>query len=299
MIVIFLRGGLGNQMFQYALGRNLAEKYETELVFDTTFINDRFPRGGVAFYRYDLDSFGITPRLTMLSRASVAAPIPGVWLGIDLALMKMRDALGLRKIVKEQSAAFDPSVLDAGKNLLLFGYWQSEKYFEPVKDAIREAFVFQAPLVGVAETLAKEIQNTNSVALHVRRGDYVTAENTRKLMGDTNLNYYEKAVAYIAERVKDPHFFIVSNDPAWCKENIKISFPVTYLDDASAGPKNIYHLQLMSLCKHNIIANSTFSWWGAWLNRNPQKLVVAPAVWTAAGKPEDEHDITPADWKRI
>jgi len=118
------------------------------------------------------------------------------------------------------------------------------------------------------------------------------------MMGDTNIPYYEKAVAYIAERVKDPHFFVVSNDAVWCRENIKIPYPVTYLDDASAGPKNAYHLQLMSLCKHNIIANSTFSWWAAWLNNNPEKIVVAPEKWYA-GQVGGQGDITPTGWIKI
>ena len=298
MIVIFLRGGLGNQIFQYALGRNLAEKYKTELVFDTTFLNDRFPRGGVSFYKYDLDAFGITPRLTALSQLSEAMPVPGVWLGTDLVLMKLRDRLGIRKIIKEGSPAFDPRVLESGASALLWGYWQSEKYFKNVARDLRAEFGFVISLEGTAQELAKNIKNTNSVALHVRRGDYVTAASTKQLMGDTNTAYYNAAIAYIAERVKDPHFFVVSNDPVWCKEHIKLPFPVMYLDDTSAGPKNIYHMQLMSLCKHNIIANSTFSWWGAWLNANPNKIVIAPKRWYADPAMSDQ-DVVPAGWIRM
>jgi hypothetical protein len=296
MIVIFLQGGLGNQMFQYALGRNLAEKNKTEVVFDTTFLNDRFPRGGIAFYNYDLDVFGIAPRLTALSKISAALPIPGVWLGIDLALIKTRNMLGIRRIAKEKSPAFDQDILATGGNVLLRGYWQSEKYFEDIKDEIRAAFTFKVPLVGAANDIADEIRRTNSVSLHVRRGDYVTAPGARKMMGDTNLLYYKKAVAYIAERVKNPHFFIVSNDAAWCRENITIPYPVTYLDEATAGPKNTYHLRLMSLCRHNIIANSTFSWWAAWLNNNPEKIVVAPKQWYATTSSEN---MVPEAWMRI
>jgi len=298
MIVIFLQGGLGNQMFQYALGRNLAKKYHTEIMFDTTFLDDRFPRGGVAFYNYDLDVFGITPRLTALSKISMALPIPGVWLGIDLMLIKARNMFGIRRIAKEKSPAFDPEILATGGNVFLWGYWQSEKYFEDIKDEIRATFTFKMPLAGTAKNIADEIQKTNSVSLHVRRGDYVTAPGARKMMGDTNISYYEKAVAYIAERVKDPHFFVVSNDAAWCRENIKIPYQVTYLDNASAGPKNAYHLQLMSLCKHNIIANSTFSWWGAWLKTNPEKIAVATEKWYA-DRIGDSDDIISKGWIRV
>jgi hypothetical protein len=224
--------------------------------------------------------------------------VPGLWLGIDLALLKTKDFLGMLTIIKERSPAFDQRVFTAGSNVLLWGYWQSEKYFEDIKDEIRAAFAFKTPLAGVAKNIAENIRATNSVALHVRRGDYVTAANTRQLMGDTNIAYYERAVSYIAERVEKPHFFIVSNDAAWCKDNIKIPFPVTYLDNESAGPKNIYHIQLMSLCKHAIIANSTFSWWGAWLNNNPQKIVIAPKKWYPGGT-GDENDIVPSAWVRV
>jgi hypothetical protein len=301
MIVVFLRGGLGNQMFQYAAARALAKKYGAEVRFDTTFLNDRFPRGKVAFYHFDLDIFGIAPRFTLLSVISQAAPIPGVWLGIDLALMKARDAFGIRKIFKElssgefASSAFDPAMLTAGGNVLLWGYWQSEKYFEGVKDDIRKEFRFATALTGEAARIAEEIKRTNSVSLHVRRGDYAAIKSVVKIMGETNLPYYAAAVAHIGERVKDPHFFIVSNDPAWCRENIKIPFATTYLDDASAGPKNAYHLELMSLCKHNIIANSTYSWWAAWLNANPEKIVIAPKKWF--NDPSmSSGDIIPAGW---
>jgi hypothetical protein len=295
MIVVFLRGGLGNQMFQYALGRTLANKHNTGLVFDTTFLNDRFPRGGVAFYRYDLDIFGIVPRLTAFSKISAALPIPGVWLGLDLVLIKAKDMLGISKIFKESS--FDQKIAAAGGNVLLWGFWQSEKYFEDNKDEIRKEFRFAWPLTGEAARIAEEIKGTNSVSLHVRRGDYVTSKKVIKLMGDTNISYYNAAVAHIGGRVKNPHFFVISNDPAWCKENIKVPFETTYLDDASAGPKNAYHLALMSLCKHNIIANSTFSWWGAWLNQNPGKIVVAPKRWEAAAS--EPNDIVPEGWVRI
>lgn len=298
MIVIFLRGGLGNQMFQYALGRNLARKYGAELVFDTTFLADRFPRGGVTFYNYDLDVFGIVPRRTALSKIAGAFPVPGVWLGIDLLAIKARDMLGIRKIYKERSTAFDPEVLRAGGNALLWGFWQSEKYFKEVGDELRRAFRFVTPLAGEAVRIAEEMQRTNSVSLHVRRGDYVTAKNVVKLMGGTDIDYYRRAIAHVAGRVKGPHFFVISNDPAWCRENLGTSFPTTYLDNATAGPKASFHLELMSRCKHNVIANSTFSWWGAWLNANPKKIVVAPKKWFADPAVPGE-DIVPGDWTAV
>ena len=129
----------------------------------------------------------------------------------------------------------------------------------------------------------------------MRRGDYVTYRSVLTTLGLVGVPYYDRAIEYMAQHVKDPHFFIFSNDIAWCKENIKPGFPVTYLGDDTAGPKASFHLQLMSHCKHNIIPNSTFSWWGAWLNRNSQKIVIAPKEWRIAGS-RGKDDIIPASW---
>jgi Glycosyl transferase family 11 len=286
-------------MFQYALGRNLAKKYKTEVVFDTTFLTDRFPRGGTTFFNYDLDIFGIVPELTPLSKIANAMPIPGVWLGFDVAFIKARDVLGLRKFIKEPAnAAFEPKVFTSGSDILLWGYWQSEKYFKEDAQEIRAAFAFKSPLAGEAARIAEEIKKTNSVALHVRRGDYVTAKSTLKLMGDTNLAYYKDAIAHIAANVRDPHFFVFSNDVAWCEANLKTTFPMTYVPASASGPKNAYHFELMSLSKHNIVANSTYSWWAGWLNANPAKIVVAPRRWFNDPAMDDK-DIVPAEWVKI
>jgi hypothetical protein len=146
--------------------------------------------------------------------------------------------------------------------------------------------------------LAEKITSCNSVALHVRRGDYAVFANVIALMGETNFDYYSRAANYLAERVKDPQFFVFSDGIEWCKENVKLPFPTTYVDDSSRGPKQAFHFELMSLCKHNIIAASTFSWWAAWLNHNPGKIVVAPKRWYADPAHRDA-DIVPDSWAKI
>lgn len=318
-ITVFLRGGLGNQMFQYALGLNLAKKNNTDLVLDTTFLNDRFPRKEFTYRAFDLDVFALSPaqisqnetwagkpRFTILSKISEKLPIPGVWLGLDLALMMTKNIFGAQKIIKEKkNYVFDPEVLSAKGNVVLWGYWQSEKYFADIARDIREAFRFKKKLSGEAEKIAKEIESTNSVSLHVRRGDYVKFERVKKMAGDTDISYYAGAVSHVAKLVSEPRFFVFSDDIAWCRENMKIPpvvsrvepFPVTYLDEKTAGSKNAYHLELMSLCKHNIIANSSFSWWGAWLNQNPEKIIVAPARWYA--DLENQTEVIPKSWIRL
>lgn len=298
MIIVSLRGGLGNQMFQYAAGLAAARASGVPLVLDTVYLNDRFPRPAFSPRTYNLDIFHVQDKMTALSKASAAAPIPGAWLGIDLALALAEDTFGTRMFLKEKRrSVFDPEVVSGAKELFLWGFWQTPKYFKGIEDELRAAFRFRYPLEGEAVRIAEDIKKNNSVSLHVRRADYV-ASKYEKTYGKTNLSYYEKAVKMIGGKVKDPKFYIFSDDIEWCKKNIKSSFPVEYMERDSEGPKASHHLQLMSLCKHNIIANSTFSWWGAWLNRNPGKTVIAPSVWHFGEEPGEE-EIIPHGWERL
>ena len=298
-ITIFLRGGVGNQMFQHAAGFALAKKNNAELFLDTTFLNDRFPRSEFTYRTFDLDIFSLSaPRLTVLSKISSVIPIPGFWLGLDVFFMETKKIFGIAGIAREKkNCVFDPEIARTKGSATLFGFWQSEKYFTEVADDVRNEFRFKEPLRGEAAALAEQIKSSNSVSLHVRRGDYIKFESMKKITGDTDLPYYHKAISYIAERVSAPHFFVFSDDLAWCRENLKIPFPATYCDEKTAGPKSAFHLELMSLCKYNVIANSTFSWWGAWLNRNPGKIVVAPARWRVDSS--EEEDIIPAGWVKL
>jgi Glycosyl transferase family 11 len=294
MVTVFLRGRLGNQMFQYALGLHLAQKNNTQLLLDTTFIHDRFPRREFTYHDFELDIFDIEPRFTALSRISGSVPVPGLWLGLDLGLTKAADVLGARKIIKEkQEHVFDPTVLNARGNLLLWGRWQNEKYFADIATAVRRAFTFRHPLEGEAKALGEEIAACNAVSLHVRRGDYATFKSVEKLMGAPDLSYYARAVEYMGKHVRDPQFFVFSDDIAWCKDNLRLSYPVTFVEPSSAGPKSAFHFELMTRCKHNIIANSTFSWWAAWRNENQDKIVVSPTKWYASGM---ANDIVPQTW---
>ncbi len=296
MITVFLRGGLGNQMFQYALGLNLAKKNKTGLVIDTTFLNDRFPRKQFTRRTYDLGVFDAAPRLTALSKVSDAVLVPGVWLGLDLALIAAKKGLGIQRLIKEKNdSMFDPDVLRAPANSVLWGYWQNEKYFAEIGDDVRAAFRFKNPLIGDAAALAEKIRSCNSVSLHVRRGDYLLPKYVKEY-GAMDVSYYDRAVRYIAERVPDTRVFVFSDDPGWVAKNLKLTVPAIYLDYATAGPKNSFHLELMSFCRHNIIMNSSFSWWGAWLNRNPGKIVVAPKQWHADVLSDD---VAPASWVRM
>jgi Glycosyl transferase family 11 len=299
MVTVFLRGGLGNQMFQYAAGLALAKKNNTELVLDTVFLNDRIPRRNFTYRTYDLDIFMIAPRFTMLSKCSRSVPVPGMWLGMDLAAMKISALFGISHIAEEKKEfAFDPELLEEKGDVILWGRWQNERYFKDHEGAVRAAFTFRDPLDGEAEVLARDIRSSNSVSVHVRRGDFVAFKNVAKMMGATDLSYYARAAAHIAGHMDTPKFFVFSDDVDWCRDNLTLPFPTVYVPASAEGSKAAFHLRLMSLCKHNIVANSTFSWWGAWLNQNPNKIVIAPKKWYADGR-DERNEIMPEGWIKL
>src|SRR6185369_15757697 len=303
MVTALLRGGLGNQMFQYALGLALARANRTAIKVDTVYLKDRLPRRNYTYRDYDLDIFTMnnTPCLTALSRAAHKLPLSGLWLGVNLVRTAGRKMAGMEKIVREKGTGFDPTILEERGDLLLVGYWQSEKYFAHAGEELRKAFQFKHSLEGLAKDISRQIQSTNSVSIHIRRGDYVALKHVANVVGPTNLAYYQRAAAHMNEHGRgvgneSPTFFVFSDDTVWCRTNLKLPFPTVYLDQASAGPKASHHLQLMSQCRHNIVANSSFSWWGAWLNANPEKIVIAPEQWFANKKSED---IIPQRWIKM
>ncbi len=300
MITVFVRGGLGNQMFQYAMGLSVAKRRGVPLQLDTTFLNDRFPRKNFAYRNFSLDAFNAPGELSFFSRASKSLPIPGVWLGLDLAWMHARNALHMLRIVKEgEEHLLDPTVFEQGDNVIFWGRWQNPEYFNEIANDVRAAFTLKNGFSGPAVAASETIRNANAVSIHIRRGDFAAFASVKQFMGDTDLSYYDRAARFVAGKVTDPQFFVFSDDPAWCRENLKLGFPTEYLGDDTAGPDGVYHLALMAQCKHHIIANSTFSWWGAWLGANPQKIVVAPERWYADGSRNGGAGILPPEWIKM
>ncbi len=272
MIIVRLKGGLGNQMFEYAAGRAMALATGARLLLDATFLNDRTPRH-ITFRSYELGIFTIAPEFTFLSRLSFLLPIPFVWPAFSVCAEKIGALFG-RKMV------------------YLKDYFQSEKYFSDHAGDIRNDFTFKNPLSPAAEKIAAEIASTESVCLHVRRGDYVSDTKTAAHHGFAgDGGYYGKAIETIGEKIANPRFFVFSDDMEWCRKNLGIR-PAVFV------PASADDLHLMSLCKHDIIANSSFSWWGAWLNKNPHKIVIAPKRWLR-GETCDSGDIVPVSWIRI
>lgn len=263
MIIVRLIGGLGNQCFQYAIGRRLAGLRNTELKLDLSEFET------YKLHAYSLGNLNITEKFATPEEVAAA------------------------KRVKEKHFHFDPGVFDLPDGTYLHGYWQSEKYFTAISDIIRGDLTVKPPLAGKNKEIADAAAACNSVSLHIRRADYVT----ESIFQPCSLDYYKAAVEHIAGAAPNPHFFAFTDDKAWVRENFKLDYPLTFVEHN--GPdKNYEDLRLMSSCKHNIIANSTFSWWAAWLNKNPGKIIFAPKKWFTDKAHSDPKDIVPASWLR-
>lgn len=291
MIIVKLIGGLGNQLFQYALGRNLANINNTELKLDISGFSD------YKLHAYSLNHFNIVEKFATEEEVRGFKKYqrrPGkVW------FLYNRLIADERKYVKEKQFQFDPQILKIGKDAYFDGFWQTEKYFKDIENILRKEVTVKTPLQGKDAETAKEIEATSSVMMHIRRGDYVTNKGTNEYHGTCEPDHYRKALAIIAEKVSNPHIFVFSDDHDWVKNNIIFEYPTTYVDHNKAD-KNYEDLRLMSLCKHHIIANSSFSWWGAWLSQNPNKVVVGPMKWfNNPKKKSDTTDVLPNNWISI
>lgn len=287
-IIVRLIGGLGNQMFQYAAGRALADRLGLALLLDVS----GFEHYGLR--RYELDRFAI--RAEPAARADLEAF--GVVARAPTLLNRLIGRFGLRRpgqVFREASFAYDPHFEQLAEAVYLDGYWQSERYFAGIGAALREDFrLRESPDAANADMAAAIDAEPAAVSLHVRRGDYVSDAHTAQYHGVCSLDYYRLAVAAVLERVPAAHFYVFSDDPDWVAANLDVGRPLT-LVRINDGDHGMYDLDLMRRCRHHVIANSSFSWWGAWLNPAPDKLVVAPQRWFA-GADHDTRDLLPATW---
>lgn len=289
MIIVRLMGGLGNQMFEYAIGRRLADQLHVPLKLDVSWFREQELR------HYSLWALSI--REDVATDAEVSQLI-----GYESSLLRrlVRRAIpGGRSRpaghVRERTFAYDPRVLEVSDGAYLDGYWQSDKYFAGSVERLRAEYTFLRPLAGQNLEVADQIRQRTSVSLHIRRGDYVSDDKTAEVHGTCDAAYYQQCIEYLAEYVKDPVFFVFSDEPDWARENLDIPYPTTVVSHNDAS-RDFEDLRLMSLCHHHVIANSSFSWWGAWLDPEPSKIVLMPKRWFHAGDPEAAASIRPAGW---
>lgn len=288
MIRLILTGGLGNQMFEYATAKALALKLDKELDLDLYALQKKTK--GIT-RDFELDIFDIDLKTSSSWKTKLL---------VKLFPFVDRNRSFFQKTFnyfRDYSAiVYLPEFQELEGNVILHGHFQNEKYFKQYETIIRKEFTFKHPLKGQNLQIAQQMEKSNSVAIHIRRGDYVTDSNFALCTKE----YYQEAMDRIKREVENPVFFIFSQDFDWINENLTFDKEEVHFIDWNRGKDSYLDMQLMSLCKHNIIANSSFSWWPAWLNKNPGKRIFAPARWfRKEERNEDLKDFYPQGWKII
>jgi hypothetical protein len=291
MIVVKLMGGLGNQMFQYAAGRALAIRHKTSLYLDLGALENTHPEDTPRVY--ELGSFPIEAELANKNTLERIKP--------SNYKAKFKDRLKRQfsnngpiftygEPPKHQRNQF----LNVRNNSYLVGYWQDEVYFSAIRDNLLKEFEPIKISASCKKYLKHLEQTPETIAVHVRRGDYVTNIHANKHHGLASKEYYQTAIKNFESQLDNPEFFVFSDDIEWCKKNIN-AVRINFIED-TLGYEDMH---LMSHCKHNIIANSSFSWWGAWLNNNSDKIVIAPKVWFQNKDTNQATSIVPGSWIRL
>lgn len=293
MITTSIIGGLGNQMFQYAAGRALALELGRQLRLDIAGFDHYGLHQGFELHR-------VFCRTAPLATPDAVRTLLGWRTAPAIRRALARPALGClrgKRLVIEPHFHYWSGIRDVTAPAYLQGYWQSERYFFDAAATIRADFTFRQPLSEINAAWAERIDACEAVSLHVRRGDYVSVPRTSAEHGICTLNYYRAAVRYVSNRIEAPEFFIFSDDIQWARTHLDIAYPCHYVENNS-GAESYNDMRLMSLCRHHIIANSSFSWWGAWLDPRPDKIVVAPSRWFASGN-RCLDDLYPQGWTRL
>ncbi len=287
MLIIKLKGGLGNQLFQYAFGRLIALKRGEDLKLDKDILGQR----GDTYRNYGLEAFNI--------KAEIASREEVLKVKYPYGLISKGLRFFKAKFLRIFHIGFEARMLKT-KARYLDGFFQSYKYLEPIRRELLEDLSLKNDNLKIKyPAILEEIISTESVAVHIRRGDYVNNPKTKKAHFICDLNYYEKAFRLIKDKLKEknlePKFFIFSDDISWAKDNLKQENCIFV-----SRPEILDYeeLILMSKAKHNIIANSSFSFWSAWLNSNPEKIVIAPTLWNRRYQ-RAYKDLLPEDWLKI
>lgn len=270
MIIVNLTGGLGNQMFQYAFGKTIAIKHNTSLKLH--FTNALFNTQRA----YELDVFNISAPIATKEDLQKLGIIQNRVINRVLYLIDERLKIQFNKHIVTQRYPYEynPSFLSTKNNSYIQGYWADERYFKEIENIIRKEFAPKQELDERNQKILRQIQSSNSISIHVRRTDYVTNKgNIPQFIG---LDYYVNSIKKIKLTVPDPVFFVFSDDISWCKDNLSQLLNKVSFIDHNKGKESYKDIVLMSACKHNIIANSTFSWWGGWLNQNINKVCIKP-----------------------
>lgn len=287
MKLVTLSGGLGNQMFQYAFYLSLKMHDEKVYLYKNKILNNADHNGYELKRLFHVEKVYDGKRMTnLLLKKGIGNIMKHI-----LFPVKVRE-----RIIHDYSAYGDWLNRTPCYGVHLVGYWQSERYFERVSDVVRKSFSFDKQMLNErTKSCFESMCSVNAISLHVRRGDYLLAENVGSLGNICDKRYYQKAMDVINEKVENPVFYVFSDDIKWTIDNIPLPGNAVFVD-WNRRQDSWQDMFLMSSCKHNIIANSSFSWWGAWLNNNENKSVIAPALWI---RNTPAPNVAPSSWIRI
>ena len=284
MIVVKLIGGLGNQLFQYAAGLQLANNHNVPLKLDANAFKEYKLR------KIDLQNFQLDYDLATDKEIN-SLKNESIWNGLKNRLLPY----SYKSHYKEPYFHFNPSYYLLGSNVYLQGYFQSEKYFTAIKEQIHSKFKLKDDITVHLQSLANELNNKNSVSIHIRAGDY-SLNKTADYHGILSKEYYTKAIQIIKDKIPNAEFYLFSDEIE--KAKMVLTDQPIQIISRDVATNHLEDFYLMSQCKHNIIANSSFSWWATWLNPNPDKIVIAPKKWFNKG-PQDTQDLFPSSWIQL
>ena len=292
MICTRLNGGLGNQLFQYAAGRALAFRLGVELVLDTSTLRRHNAR--------------TTPRILELNRfRHVAKELPAhesrilPWLH---RLPRFSKCWSPWQVCVERGTTFQAGFTSLADQTYLVGYWQSHRYFSEISSQLMSELQPVDDIGLSSQAIVEQIDSSESVALHVRRGDYVSLASAASFHGVLPLSYYQSALSHLRGQIIAPKVFVFSDDSDWCRANLSLESSAVVVDH-NTGADAWQDLLLLARCRHHVIANSSFSWWGAWLadqrQMNMARIVIAPNRWFAHQTDLNLNDRFPAHWVKL
>lgn len=291
MKIVKIMGGLGNQMFQYALFCSFLQKGYTAKLDITAFEHNKFHNGFQLKKAFDINpTFASKKEVKLYSRDYET---PTKFLRYFKRLLPPK-----RSEYREKAFIYDKHLFDNNDKVYYLGYWIDERYFEDIKRDIITTFTFTKDTEEQNKKILLKLKNTETVGLHIRRGDYFKNKRNAKFYGNIcTQEYYQKAIDFIHTKTNKPLFVVFSDDIDWVNSNLLKHIGTNCLIvDWNKGKKSFNDMMLMSCCKHNIIANSTFSWWGAWLNKNPDKIVIAPDKWVNLNC---VNNVIPVNWIKM
>ena len=286
-------GGHSNQLFQYATARCLAMRLGTDVYMDRSWF-DAIAEGDTQ-RTYELEGYSFEQRFIE----------PDGFTLLEDSERPPRHRFFTRKPTKtplaryrQQGHRFDERVLGLPDGMYLDGWWQDERYFREIRATLLEEIELKEPVGERDAEWLRAIRESTSVSVHVRRGDYVTSPATTAFHGVLEASYYQAALARLRALSGDGELrlFVFSNDIAWCRDHFRFDYPTTFVDSGNSGAED---MRLMRECRHHVVANSSFSWWGAWLSDHPEKVVIAPKRWFRDEQADAETEIVPTSWERI